>query len=391
MDEAQFLDLISGRTQSVTARLLRPVLAGLSLGYALVMRVRNALFDAGLRRPQRVGVPVVSVGNLTTGGTGKTPLVAFVVDWAQARQLRAGIISRGYRSLKPTVENDRPAGRRRSPETSGPQNSHEFRDEQNSHEFCYESDDNSSGNDEKRVLQLLCPGVPHVQNRDRIAAARELLDSVGADLLVADDAFQHRRLHRDLDIVLIDALNPFGYGHLLPRGLLRESRSSLRRADVVILTRANQVPESDRQAIWLEVRRWKPDVSEIEVAFVPQRLRDRDGRLTQDIAGPKLGFCGIGNPTAFRRTLDEMKVACVGCREFPDHHHYSVADLAELAKQARESGATALVTTLKDLVKMPATLIDGLPIWAVEIEAQVIRGADAFNAALRKVMPQASS
>lgn len=346
MDEAQFLDLISGRTRSLKARLLRPTLAGLSLGYAFVMCVRNALFNVGLRQPQRVGTPVVSIGNLTTGGTGKTPLVAFVVQWAQDQKVRAGIISRGYRSLS------------------------------------------AAGNDEKRVLELLCPGVPHVQNRDRIAAARELLGEYGADVLVADDAFQHRRLHRDLDIVLIDALNPFGFGHLLPRGLLRESRSSLSRADVVILTRANQVADSDRQAIWLEVRRWKPDVAEIEVAFVPQRLRARDGRLKSASAEPMLGFCGIGNPAAFRQTLGEMGVSCVGWRAFADHHHYSAADLEELAQLARRAGATALVTTLKDLVKMPETEIDGLTIWAVEIEAQVIHGADVLAAALRKVIPR---
>ena len=198
--------------------------------------------------------------------------------------------------------------------------------------------------------------------------------------------FQHRRLHRDLDIVLIDALNPFGFGHVLPRGLLRESRSSLKRADVVILTRANQVPESDRQAIWLEVRRWKSAVSEIEVAFVPQRLRTRDNRLLPVSAEPMLGFCGIGNPAAFRQTLEEMGIACVGWRAFPDHYHYAAADLAELAKLARESGATALVTTLKDLVKLPETEIDGLTIWAVEIEAQVVRGADVLNAALMQVI-----
>ena len=346
MDEAQFLDLISGRTQSLMACLLRSLLTGLSLGYAIAMRLRNALFNVGLRRPQRVGVPVVSIGNLTTGGTGKTPLVALVVDWARAQKLRAGIISRGYRSLS------------------------------------------VAGNDEKLVLELLCPGVPHVQNRDRIAAARELLSTSDADLLVADDAFQHRRLHRDLDIVLIDALNPFGFGHLLPRGLLRESRSSLSRADVVILTRANQVTESERQAIWCEVRRWKPSVAEIEVAFVPQRLRARDGRLQPDSTEPMLGFCGIGNPAAFHQTLGEKGISCVGWREFPDHYHYAAADLAELATQARESGATALVTTLKDLVKLPDSAIEGLPIWAVEIEARVVRGADDLHAALMQIIPR---
>jgi tetraacyldisaccharide 4'-kinase len=173
---------------------------------------RNRLFDWGWKRTHQADVPVVSVGNITTGGTGKTPLVAFLANWFQDQGQKPAILSRGYRAVD-----------------GGP-------------------------NDEKLVLDLLCPGIMHLQNPDRVASARHAVTAQQVQVLVLDDGFQHRRLARDLDLVLIDATCPWGYGAVLPRGLLREPRSGMKRADLAIITRADQVSEADRRRIQDEIQ-----------------------------------------------------------------------------------------------------------------------------------------
>lgn len=337
MNQAQFLELISEQSPSAKQRLLRFFLSVLSVGYGFGTRFRNVLFDCGLKPTHDVGAPVIAIGNITTGGTGKTPMVAFVVNWLTLRGYRPGIVSRGYRSL---------------------------------HE---------GENDEKRVLALSCPGVPHIQDRDRVAAARRLITEHHVNVIVADDAFQHRRLARCCDVVLIDALNPWGYGHFLPRGLLRESRSSLSRASAVILTRADQAEAPDRAAIWQQVRRWLPQAKTIEVAFRPTQFRNLAGDTVDRLSGRVLGFCGIGNPFAFGPTLVAANLPGTIVVPFPDHHHYSSKDIAALVELAQKMGHTALVTTVKDLVKLAGCVPDGcpLPIWAIEIQADFINaGSD---------------
>ncbi|MBU6174878.1 MAG: tetraacyldisaccharide 4'-kinase, partial [Planctomycetes bacterium] len=158
--------------------------------YAAAVTLRNWAFDRGFKKTIGVEIPVVSVGNLTAGGTGKTPTVAFLAKWFRAQNKRVAILSRGYGA-------------------------------------------GSDGrNDEAKELEITLPDVPHLQSPDRIASARIAVDELGMELLLLDDGFQHRRIGRDLDIVLLDAREPFGFGHLLPRGLLREPLRSLKRADV---------------------------------------------------------------------------------------------------------------------------------------------------------------
>lgn len=334
MNQAQFLELISEQSPSAKQRLLRFFLSVLSVGYGFGTRFRNVLFDCGLKPTHDVGAPVIAIGNITTGGTGKTPMVAFVVNWLTLGGYRPGIVSRGYRSL---------------------------------HE---------GENDEKRVLALSCPGIPHIQDRDRVAAARRLITEHQVNVIVADDAFQHRRLARSCDVVLIDALNPWGYSFILPRGLLREPQASLRRTNAVILTRADQVTVEERSRIWQQIRRWLPHASTIEVAFRPTVFRTLSGETRQDLAGPVLGFCGIGNPRGFEQTLAAAHVNVARFIAFPDHHHYSQADLESLVENAQQTGAVALVTTMKDLVKLKDLTIPAQSptVWAVDIEASFMNG-----------------
>lgn len=316
MNESGFRNLVNGQTKGALASSSRMALSVASQGYGLAIRIRNELFQRGWKSIQRAAVPVISVGNLTTGGTGKTPLVAMVCHLLQESGVRPGIVSRGYGSI------------------------------------------DGEANDEKLVLSLLCPDVPHAQDPDRVAAANSLTIAERVDAIVMDDGFQHRRLHRDLDIVLIDATNPFGYGYLLPRGLLREPLASLQRADVVIITRANLV----RAQVLAEIERAIIDAAPqlvdhiLHVVFQPTSLRNPDGTrmsLSDTMTRPVYLMAGIGNPDAFRITAVRAGIRVVGTSWFPDHHHYSSDDLNQVQLEAKASGEALIVTTLKDLVKLP--------------------------------------
>ncbi|MDA0281788.1 MAG: tetraacyldisaccharide 4'-kinase [Planctomycetota bacterium] len=358
--EQKYLELIAGQPKSVGGRLLRFCLRVASWGYRGVVTVRNLLFDAGLKRSHYVTEPVISVGNLTTGGTGKTPTVALLVDLLKERGHYPGIISRGYREL--------PDG----------------------------------GNDEARVLQLLCPGTPHAQGRDRVAAALDVSWGEGCTVILADDAFQHRRLKRDLDIVLIDAINPWGHGALLPLGLLREPVSGLRRADVVILTRADLIDEVSREEIWRIVKENNQTIATVELSFEPTGLVDKAGtQLTIEAAnaasrstvdsGSEFGvvaFCGIGNPEGFRRTLEAAGIAIRELVAFPDHHHYEATDLQRLTVDAQKIAASAMITTVKDLVKIQPEWLGAVPLFALNIQAEVTSGRESLSDALSAATQQ---
>ena len=322
VDESCFKNLVSGRTNGVAAFFARAALSVASVGYRCAIALRNGLFDLGLKSAHRSTVPVISIGNITTGGTGKTPLVALVCQLLLQADQHPGIVSRGYRSV------------------------------------------DGRANDEKLVLNILCPEAPHEQNPDRVAAAKFLTLLVahdadqGVGAIVMDDGFQHRRLHRDLNIVLVDATNPFGYGHLLPRGLLREPLSSLKRADVVIITRSDLASEPTLAKIEDTVLAAAPQLADriLRVVFQPTSLRRRDGsmiRLSEVAATNVHLMAGIGNPEAFQTTAVRAGIHVTGTSWFPDHHHYQNADLDKVLQRAAASNGALVVTTLKDLVKLP--------------------------------------
>jgi len=343
--EAWFREVVSGSRTGLTAATARAVFAAASVPYAVVVSARNWCYDRGWFRQHAADVPVVSVGNLTTGGTGKTPVVALVVEWFRRRGLRPGILSRGYRRHS------------------------------------------ESANDEKLVLERLCPDVPHVQNADRVQGAARAV-RLGCNVLVLDDGFQHRRLRRDLDVVLVDATNPWGFGRLLPRGLLREPRRSLRRAQVVCLTRVELVDAGRLCRLRDEVTAAAPGALLAEVAFQPTGLLDGRGNRTplDNLRGqPVVAFCGIGNPDAFRATLLDCGVQLGKLFAFPDHHHYSADDLQQVQRAACDCGAAAVVTTLKDLVKVDRLWTDDRPLRALLVEPVLVRGREEFERRLSEV------
>ena len=357
--ESNFRSVISGRSSGLVAITLRCVLTLLTIPYCMIVRMRNRLYDAGWKQIFRPDIPIISVGNITTGGTGKTPVVALVVQTLLASARRPAIVSRGYRA------------------------------------------DAGGTNDELKVLEQLCPDVPHLQNADRSASVRSLIRDNAADVIVMDDGMQHRRLHRNLNIVLIDATNPFGYGYLLPRGLLREPLSSLKRADLILMTRCDLADERQiaqiRQTIVhhasglrdriYSVRFAPADLLSITGQRYPLSDPGKDGRTAAFL------MSGIGNPDGFEQTCRNAGFQVNGCRWFPDHHHYSAADVRQVVQAAIQSEATIILTTQKDLVKLTGLNIEHqqtqLEILALTIEARFMtdKEADLFGDSLLRLKP----
>ena len=311
--------------------------------YALAVRARNAMFDRGWKTIHRVGVPVVSVGNLSLGGTGKTPCVEYVARFYRELGVQVAILSRGYGSE---------AGR----------------------------------NDEAMVLEENLADVPHLQGADRAALAATAIEELEAELLVLDDGFQHRRLHRDLDLVLIDATWPATRDWIFPRGTLREPLSSLKRASVVMLTRCDQASGVDELQAALTAR--FPGVPVVLTEHRPVGLLRGDAEESVDrLRGQRVaGFCGLGNPAGFRRTLEALGASVVDFRAYPDHHPYSGADVSELNAWAeRLTDGTLVLTTQKDMVKIRLADLGGKPLFALKIGLGFRSGEEDFARRLRAV------
>lgn len=335
------LDIISRRTNGATASLIRAVLACLSLPYRIVIWFRNRRYDSS-SSIQKVDATVISVGNLTTGGTGKTPHIAMLAQQVDDKSTVA-IVSRGYGSK------------------------------------------NGKPNDEAIELSWLVD-VPHFQNPDRVAAAESAIKEATADCILLDDGFQHRRLARDLDIVLIDATCPFGYDALLPRGLLREPISSLKRADAVVLTRSNLVTEDTRRSILSKVKKENSQLVIAETKIAVDGLIDskRSRYPLAILDGPVLAVCGIGNPAGFYKTLAECSVEVHRNKTFNDHHDFTEADIQQIEESAR--GCNAIVCTLKDLVKINRKQIGNIPIYALTINVEFVSGKNEFDLLIAKTL-----
>ncbi len=350
MNEVEYLRMISGQRQDWRARILKPFLWLLSLLYQVAIVLRNRMFDWRFRSIEKVAVPVISLGNLTTGGTGKTPMVAYLTQHFQRQSVKVALLSRGYRSLPGEV------------------------------------------NDEKLLLDRLCPDIPHYQNPDRCLSATKAI-AAGGELLILDDGFQHRRLARNLDIVLIDAVCPWGFGYLLPRGLLREPKSSLQRADFVILTRSDQCSKTELDRLTTEISKHVSEDRIAHAVFRPQGLVNVKGETQslESVAGKTaVAFCAIGNPEGFRRTLENTGFPMSDLQIFPDHHHYTRNELNQIGLHASRVSAELILTTCKDLVKISEQKLSDIPVWAVEIGVEITMGAEDLEGILRGITSEVS-
>ena len=348
-----FRPILSGERRGPLAVSLRGGLRAGSWAYGAGVRLRNRRYDSGATQPQHCGAAVISVGNLTTGGTGKTPVVAHLAQWFQARGAAVAIVSRGY--------------------GSGDQ----------------------QYNDEALELQSRLPGVPHVQNPNRVAAAREVVQRDGAEVVLMDDGFQHRRLHRDLDLVVIDATCPFGYGALLPRGLLREPVENLGRADLVLLSRCDAVEPQRLVEIEQRIRSVAPRMPIVRTEHRPAKLLvhpDRQEPLENLVEKSVAVLSAIGNPAAFVETVQRCGAGVVASRFLPDHDPYRPETVRQIETWLRSLGdLDRVLCTHKDLVKLRTDQLAGRPLAAVTIELALTSDSAPLDSALQSLLETTAS
>ncbi len=236
--------------------------------------------------------------------------------------------------------------------------------------------------------------MPHLQDPDRVSSAAIAIEELGMQVLLLDDGFQHRKIHRDLEIVLLDAREPFGFGHLLPRGLLREPLSSLRRASIVIATRANQVDSQRLAEMRTRVQRYNPKAAWLEAEHHPVRLRNSDGAThsTDWLQGKRvIAVCGLGNPSGFHATLESCGAILLERLSFPDHHPYDATDVANVEQSARsKASCDAIICTGKDLAKIDVPSLGPFPLWSLDVELRLRTGAEVLDEYLERVQQQCS-
>jgi tetraacyldisaccharide 4'-kinase len=312
----------------------------MSLLYGTIVRITRYLYLARLLPTYRSAKPVISIGNLTVGGAGKTPLVIAVVRALLGRQLRVAILTRGYMgALK------------------------------------------GSFSDEARMLQEELPGVPVLIGRNRRLSIESGLKHHAIDVFVCDDAFQHWPLQRDLDIVAVTATNPFGNGQMLPRGTLREPVDGLKRAQVVVITKSEQGETSGLRSALQKIN---PQLLIAESKHVCSGCVDVYGQKPVDHYHLKgvsvVAFCGIADPESFRHSLHDAGFNVVNVFVFMDHHVYSEADLGLVTRYAREHDISVIMTTHKDAVKMPAfqKSWQGFKLYYLQVELEITYGKNIF-------------
>ena len=315
-----------------------------SLPYGGAVRARTFLYSLGLLKTKQLPRPVISVGNITVGGTGKTPLVMALSRGLMERGIHTAILSRGYRGKKgsgPLVTDGQ--NTLLSPEESG---------------------------DEPFLMAQALKGIPILVGKDRFKNGQMALQQFQVRGFLLDDGFQHLPLHRDLDIVLIDSHIGFGDGHLLPRGILREPLSHLKRADFFLLTKAED-PEAC-QSLESTLREIHPSSPIFHSHYEPAGLIHPDGKFQplHLFKGKKvLALSGIANPDYFSSLLRKSGMEVVGEMIFPDHHFYTAQDLTSIIVKVK--GADWIVTTEKDMVKLKRLLLDPLPLLSLRIEMKI--------------------
>ncbi|MEW6743297.1 MAG: tetraacyldisaccharide 4'-kinase [Planctomycetota bacterium] len=350
-------ETLSGERRGLGASLARLSLLPLSWLFRLGSWGRSRLYDVGVLRQQHVEAPVLSIGNLTAGGTGKTPLAIHLAARALAAGKRVAVLSRGW----------------------GGEGGEAIR------------------NEEGALLAQRVPDAVVLQGGDRVALARTAIRQHGCDLILLDDGFQHRRLARDFDLVVVDATCPLGYGHFLPRGLLREGPAALRRATGIVISRADQVEPDALAALRTTLERCAPGCAIVASRHRPVGLRGLDGRHgppLSDLKGHEVVLVSaVGNPQAFERTVRALGAHVQGHEAWPDHYRYGEADVLRLSRLPSPAGVPWIVTTEKDAVKLfrwRSLLSPRFPLWALEIEFELLEEIPGLEGLLVGSRPSAA-
>ena len=359
------------RDQPGGVRVLLALLKALSLVFAAVVGVRYFLYRVGVLRRFPLGVQVISIGNVTAGGTGKTPVTEIFARTLAAEGRKVAILSRGYRRKEapwwvrmftqvvtpPLVVSD---GRR-------------------------VLRDSAEGGDEPYMLASNLPGVAVVVDRDRVKAGRYAVKRLGCDTIILDDGFQYQRLKHSIEVVLVDATNPFGNGNMLPRGILREPARNLRRADIVFLTKCS----GDVSAVRDEIRRYNQTAEIVECTHAPKSLRDVWSReefpLSWLQGKTACTLSGIASPKGFENSLRRLGARVVWCERYADHHRYDSSEILYALNRSADMGADALVTTEKDAVRFPRFETAPVKCLYLRIAIEILSGAESFDQIINRI------
>lgn len=346
MPLSQWRDILTTSRPSLPQAGLRLLLRSGTVPYYAVVRFRNWIFDKGWRKIYQSGLPVVSVGNLSVGGTGKSPAVAWLANWFRQRGIRVAILSRGYGQL------------------------------------------DDGRNDEALELELKLPEVPHLQHPDRVASAQVAEHELQMELLILDDGFQHRRLARNLDLVLIDATESQNARRLLPAGLRREPMSGLTRASAIIWTRIDQADERELELLVRQAEGYCSGAKTVLTVHRPKSILiypNETRPLTDLQRTPVLAFCGIGNPISFFRSLEDLGAEIIDRRQWPDHHAYTKEDISWLSCWRSEYSSAKLVCTVKDWVKIQESVLGGREVWALSVDMEIVQGQSDLECMLQRL------
>ena len=332
-----WFDLVTNRRTGLGAACSRAALSAASALYGGALALRSAAFALGLKRRHRLAGPVIGVGNITLGGTGKTPMVEMLTRRLESKGLKVAVVSRGYGLQVGGVDDEQfGAGKR----YTGP---------------------------------------------DRLGLARKAFAD-GCDAAVLDDGFHDLRVLRDFNIAMVDASAPFGNGRLFPRGFLRESPHGLKRADVIVVSRADMLDAGELallRAHLTSVSGGRPTAAAVHRPRAPRTLGG--GSAAESLRGKRiLGFCGLGNPRGFEATLRSQKALLNAFRAFPDHHRYSEIELDGLEAEGRELEVDAIVTTEKDAARLSERDWT-VPVWVLGVDLEVVSGAEELEAGLARV------
>lgn len=332
--------VMTGQEEGMGAGLIRLLFQPLAWLYGALVHVRNAFFNAKILAAESLGRPVISIGNVTWGGSGKTPFVLMLAEYVQRQKHKPAILTRGYASGGSTVS------------------------------------------DEARMLEEELPGIPVGQGADRLASGRKILSSQPVDVFILDDGFQRRQIKRDLDIVLIDSTNPFGNGQVLPAGILREPLSELKRAHIIVLTKINLL-NANTEDLLRKIQSLNPQALVVQAAHLPSRVENfisREEFSLSVVQGQKvIGFAGIADPFGFENMLKGLGLDLVEFVPFLDHHEYTSNDINLLLEKARKAGCS-LIMTAKDAGKLKKfeNLITDVPCWILKIRMSVETQHEAF-------------
>ena len=352
-------------------RFLLAILKGLSCIFAAIVALRYFLYRVGLKRRHPLGIQVISIGNVTAGGTGKTPVTEIFARTLAAEGRKVAILSRGYR------RKEAPWWQRLFTDVISPP----LVVSDGKHVLL----DSATGGDEPYMLASNRPGVAVVVDRDRVKAGRYAIKRLGCDTIILDDGFQYQKLKHSIEVVLVDSTNPFGNGNMLPRGILREPVRHLKRADIIFLTKCR----GDVSAVVQEIRKYNKTAEIVECTHAPKSLKDVWSReefpLTWLEGKTTCTLSGIASPKGFENSLRHLGAKVVWCERYADHHSYDSSEILYALNRTADMGADALVTTEKDAVRFPRFETSPVRCLYLRIAIEILRGRESFQDIINRI------